>query len=86
VAVRPDAVRLTDGAAGLQMSLKSNVTHATYLGSAMHYTVQCDVGDLFVIDGRIDAPITQAVPLALDFRRGVLRLYRVNDPQSEKGK
>jgi iron(III) transport system ATP-binding protein len=67
VAVRSDAVRLSDGAAGMQMSLKSNVTHATYLGSAMHYTVQCDVGELFVIDGRIDTPITAGSAVGIGF-------------------
>jgi iron(III) transport system ATP-binding protein len=67
VAVRSDAVRRSDGAAGLQMSLKGNVTHATYLGSAMHYTVQCDVGELFVIDGRIDTPITAGSAVGIGF-------------------
>ncbi|MEQ5775067.1 ABC transporter ATP-binding protein [Thalassospira sp. NFXS8] len=67
VAVRPDAVRLSDGAAGAQMSLKGNVTHATYLGSAMHYTVQCAVGELFVIDGRIDTPIKAGSEVGIGF-------------------
>ncbi|RCK48372.1 sugar ABC transporter substrate-binding protein [Thalassospira profundimaris] len=67
VAVRPDAVRLSDGAEGAQMSLKGNVTHATYLGSAMHYTVQCEVGELFVIDGRIDAPIRAGSEVGIGF-------------------
>ena len=49
IAIRPEAVRLSDtAAAGPQLA--GTVTKAAYLGSIMEYTVATAIGELFVVD------------------------------------
>ncbi|KZD06365.1 MULTISPECIES: ABC transporter ATP-binding protein [Thalassospira] len=73
VAVRPDAVQLTGLAAiagdahVIETSLKGHITHAAYLGSQMQYSVETPIGELFVIDHRIDTPIIAGEQVAIGF-------------------
>jgi len=55
IAIRPEAIHLSNGRA--DGGLAAQVRKATYLGNHMEYTVDCALGDLFVIDLRVDAPI-----------------------------
>lgn len=68
VAVRPDAIELSavSGESG-QSSLKGHITHAAYLGNQMQYSVTSDIGDLFVIDPHIDAPIATGDEVRIGF-------------------
>ncbi|MDP2697601.1 ABC transporter ATP-binding protein [Thalassospira sp.] len=83
VAVRPDAVQLTaldpvPTATAGEMSLKGHITHATYLGSQMHYSVDTPLGPLFVIDGLIDTPIAAGRDVGIGFSRRGLALVPKN--------
>jgi iron(III) transport system ATP-binding protein len=55
VAIRPESIQLavdaaTDGIAG-------TITKTIYLGSRIEYLVDTPLGELFVVDGRVDSPI-----------------------------
>ena len=55
LAIRPEAVQLaTDPAPD---TISGTVTKAIYLGSRIEYLVDTPLGELFVIDGRVNAPI-----------------------------
>jgi iron(III) transport system ATP-binding protein len=56
VALRPESIRL-EAARGGDTSTVGTLKKAAYLGSHMEYTVGTSIGDLFVIDPRVDAPI-----------------------------
>ncbi len=53
VAIRPEAVSLSvdSGSQGI----RGRIQNATYLGNHMEYTIESDIGDLFVVDHRPDA-------------------------------
>lgn len=55
IAVRPSAIDLRPPVNGA--ALVGKVTHATYLGDQLHYTVTSPLGPLFVIDHHVDAPL-----------------------------
>ncbi len=70
VAIRPEAIRLSTepGADGLQ----GTVEKATYLGSHLEYSVESPIGELFVIDYRVDAPVPKGTSVSILFTaRGV---------------
>ena len=49
--------RTGDQIARLEKALEGEVKKATYLGSHMEYTVATALGELFVIDPRVDRPL-----------------------------
>ncbi|MEQ9330166.1 ABC transporter ATP-binding protein [Thalassobaculum sp.] len=51
-AIRPEAVLLADGGDGLP----GTIGKAAYLGRHLEYTIASPVGELFVIDRRVDSP------------------------------
>lgn len=57
VAIRPQAIRLTQGTAAAGM--KGAVRKTVYLGSHIEYSVETPVGELFVVDGRVAQAIAQ---------------------------
>lgn len=63
VAIRPEAVRLSANPADSR--LEGQVTKATYLGSHLEYTVDCALGELFVISHDLDTPIQQGATVAI---------------------
>ena len=65
VAIRPHAIDLRKTAR--DAGLSGTVNKASYLGTHMEYAVDTPVGELFVIDSRVDAPIPggQAVSIGL---------------------
>ncbi|WP_461538590.1 ABC transporter ATP-binding protein [Spongorhabdus nitratireducens] len=72
LAVRPDAVILH--ADPEVTALTGQVTHASYLGNQIQYTVDSELGELFVIDYRVDQPVARGSSVALDFNNRGLAL------------
>lgn len=66
LAVRPSAIRLSL-AAEKTSGLAGNVRRATYLGSQMHYEVDCELGRLFVVDFRVDKAIAVGSDVSISF-------------------
>lgn len=75
LAIRPESVRLsTDPAVD---SISGTVTKAIYLGSRIEYLVDSPLGELFVVDGRIDAPIAAGSAVSIRLaERGVTLIPR----------
>ncbi|WP_417432387.1 ABC transporter ATP-binding protein [Kiloniella sp.] len=75
IAIRPDSILLepapqssgqsSEGAN--QVGIKGSVTHATYLGNQMHYSVDSSLGELFVVDYRIDNAIKAGSDISITF-------------------
>ncbi len=72
IAVRPDAVILHKNVEAT--ALNGEVTHASYLGNQIQYTVDSALGELFVIDYRVDQPVAKGSSVALDFNNRGLAL------------
>ncbi len=70
LAIRPEAVQLSPGKA--DDTIDGTITKATYLGNHIEYLVSCPLGELFVVDSRVDRPIApkSAVSITLA-ERGV---------------
>ncbi len=69
VAIRPQAIRLFDpDASG---PLAGTVSKASYLGTHMEYAVKTELGDLFVIDSRVDTPISPGGQVSIKLGPGV---------------
>jgi iron(III) transport system ATP-binding protein len=63
LAIRPEAIHLsTDPAAD---AIAGTVTKAIYLGSRIEYLVGSPLGELFAVDGRVDAPIAAGSPVSI---------------------
>jgi iron(III) transport system ATP-binding protein len=71
IALRPEAIRPV--APGRRKQLTGTVDKASYLGSHLEYTIQTQVGALFVVEPRVDAPVAVGATVALDLApRGVM--------------
>jgi iron(III) transport system ATP-binding protein len=64
VAIRPEAVAVATVAPAAP-SLAGTVAKAAYLGDHMEYTVTTGIGDLFVIDRAVDAPLAPGAAVHL---------------------
>jgi len=62
LAIRPEAVTLRDGTGMLQ----GTVRKAAYLGGLMEYTLDTDVGALFVISTAVDRPFAPGTRVGVD--------------------
>ena len=70
LAIRPEAVELSPDAS--EGAIAGTVMKATYLGNHIEYIVACELGDLFVVDGRVDAPIAPDTAVSITLaERGV---------------
>ena len=70
VAVRPESVILEPRRTGT--GIPGTVAKAVYLGSHMEYAVETALGELFVIQHRIDTPLTSGVEVTVQLTtRGV---------------
>ncbi len=71
VAIRPMAIILAnDAAAG---GIEGSVLKSTYLGNHMEYTVDSPLGELFVIDYRVDAPLPRGATVSINLaERGIM--------------
>jgi iron(III) transport system ATP-binding protein len=75
LAIRPEAILLapvssTDG-------LQGQVIKASYLGSHIEYRVRSPIGDLFVVDERVELPLSPETPVGISFTgRGVTLVAR----------
>ena len=72
VAIRPEALRLSTseadggrGELGGPGRLEGTVRKATYLGSHLEYIVECELGELFVVDPRVDRPVAAGARVAI---------------------
>jgi iron(III) transport system ATP-binding protein len=74
VAIRPEAVRLS--ASRGNGGLEGQVTKAVYLGSHLEYTVDCALGELFVISHDLDSPVQQGATVAILFANRGVNLVR----------
>ena len=75
IAVRPEAVILE--ASELEVGLTGTVLKATYLGSHVEYTLDTDLGEIFVADYQFDALISTGSRVRMAFRdRGVTLLEK----------
>ncbi len=65
IAIRPEAIRLSRDRAGEGIS--GTVSKATYLGNHLEYSVDCPLGELFVIDHQVGdlAPPGTAVSITM---------------------
>jgi len=66
VAIRPEAVQLRP-ADSTDLPLAGTILKATYLGSHMEYTVGSAIGELFVVDGGVAAPLSVGVRVSIGF-------------------
>ena len=64
VAIRPEAFRLSTAMDG--EGLTGTVRKATYLGNHMEYRVESEIGELFVVDSRIESPIRAGVTVSIE--------------------
>ena len=72
LAVRPDAVVVhADPEA---TALKGEVTHASYLGNQIQYTIDSPLGELFVIDYRVQQAVSKGQSVALGLNTNGLAL------------
>jgi iron(III) transport system ATP-binding protein len=64
VSIRPEAIELRESGDG---PLRGNVRKVAYLGGLMEYSVESDIGELFVISTAVDRPLAagSAVGIAL---------------------
>jgi len=76
VAIRPEAIQpheVGEGTAPAEGHLDGAISKASYLGSHVEYTVDSEVGPLFVVDPRIDRAIAVGQPVTLALMpRGVI--------------
>ncbi len=84
VAIRPESIHLEARAA--DGGIEGNVLKATYLGNHVEYTVETQIGELFVIDHVIGAMITKGatVTVVLD-DRGVNLVLPDKSPALDEG-
>jgi iron(III) transport system ATP-binding protein len=66
VAIRPEAVQLSP-ADGADAPLAGTILKAAYLGSHMEYTVGSVIGELFVVDGGVAAPLAVGARVSISF-------------------
>ena len=64
LAIRPESILLSTVAG--EAGLVGTVSKATYLGNHMEYTVDSAIGELFVVDSRIDSPIQQGEQVSIE--------------------
>ncbi len=64
VAIRPEAIEL--GPAG-SAPMRGVVRKAAYLGHTMEYTVETEIGSLFVLDRRVERPLAVGADVAVGF-------------------
>jgi len=64
-AVRPESIRLGDAANG--SALQGTLIKVAYLGDHMEYEVDSPIGELFVIDHAVEAPLARGTTVAIDF-------------------
>ncbi len=77
LAIRPEAIEVR---APGTTSLAGTVTKAAYLGSVMEYTVDTDIGALFVVDRNVARPLARGAAVSIAFEmNGVVAL-----PASER--
>ncbi len=70
IAIRPEAIRLSAGDHGAGM--RGTVRKATYLGNHLEYTIETEIGQLFVSDPHVESPAAPGDAVAVQFeRRGV---------------
>ncbi len=63
VAIRQESIRLSTNTS--EGELVGSVRKAVYLGSHMEYRVESAIGELFVVNPRIDTPIPQGVSVSI---------------------
>ena len=63
LAIRPEAVLLED--AGASNAIEGRISKATYLGSHFEYTVDTDLGEIFVIDPNLSPARKSGSPVSL---------------------
>ncbi len=69
IAIRPESIQLNVGAKS--GGLPGTVLKATYLGSHMEYTVETEIGELFVISPDVDNPVATGMGVeAIVAKRG----------------
>jgi iron(III) transport system ATP-binding protein len=62
VSIRPEAIELREAGDG---PLKGNVRKVAYLGGLMEYSVDSDIGELFVISTAVDRPLAAGSPVGI---------------------
>lgn len=68
LAVRPESLTLQEGDGGADRDqLAGQVRKAAYLGTHMEYKIQTELGELFIVDRRVDRPIIVGASVAVGF-------------------
>jgi iron(III) transport system ATP-binding protein len=65
LAIRPESIQLA--ANGAADAIHGTITKTIYLGSRIDYLVDSPLGELYVVDGRVDAPIPADTPVSIKF-------------------
>ena len=78
IAIRPESIQLNVGANS--GGLPGTVLKATYLGSHMEYTVETEIGELFVISPDVDNPVATGKGVeAVVAKRGATLISAADD-------
>ena len=72
VAIRPAAIILSNDTS--VEGMEGSVLKATYLGNHIEYTVDSPLGELFVIDYRVDAPLPRGATVSIDLAESGITL------------
>jgi iron(III) transport system ATP-binding protein len=75
VAIRPEAILIAAGAAA-NGALRGTVSQAAYLGSRMEYSIDSEIGRLFVTSPAVDAPLAPGATVALTLADHGITLIR----------
>ena len=75
VAIRPEAILIAAGAAA-NGALRGTVSQAAYLGSRMEYSIDSEIGRLFVTSPAVDAPLAPGATVALTLAGHGITLIR----------
>ncbi len=66
VAIRPESLQISDS--NLSGAIEAEVVKATYLGSHMEYTLDSEVGELFVVEPDISKPVSIGSTISVHLR------------------
>jgi iron(III) transport system ATP-binding protein len=75
VAIRPEAILIATAPAP-GATLRGTVSQATYLGSRMEYSIDSEIGELFVVSPSVDAPLSPGARVDLTLASHGITLIR----------
>jgi len=77
LAIRPESIKISEAVGNVKLS--GRVSKAAYLGSHLEYTVFSDLGELFVIDHDLSAPVAQGESVSITLSDRGVNLVRAEE-------